>query len=398
MPHVTSGNPYIIPIRYAKGIGASFNLSNRCPNRCHYCNSPKHAYGLKIESFLEELHRIAPDEKVTILQANDNHPFEKCNRPNTFRLLDAFKEDQKALPTLRNFFMDPSTLLEKDSGDLWDFLDSLRGDRHQLQFGRECTDKDVASALGRHYHGTPRDQRRLDAEGQAIERAAERLPDSRFKVFYILTPFESERSVSSTVREVESFLKYGNIHTGSNLLWPLPGSPNRVRYKGQYFSFEQVPADVVDKLELITPMELNFWHPSLPAGDFLDYLMGTEVKIFGEPELPNNTSYHLTMMRLIAAMAFGTYKPSSTAESLVGELVDSPAQKPGDIHADFRQRILDLAECVDREQLYDRSVRGKIRFSELVRERFCLWDRVKLQKFRLELECVYQFRRACFAM
>ena len=63
---------------------------------------------------------------------------------------------------------------------------------------------------------------------------------------------------------------------------------------------------------------------------------------------------------------------------------------------DVVEKILELAEYVDEEQLYDCSIRSKIRFSELVREKFWLWDKVKLQKFRLELECVYEFRNNYF--
>jgi len=205
IPNINYGNPYIIPIRYREGIGANFNLSNRCPNRCNYCNSPKHVYGLKIKTYYDQLERIMPNEKVSILQANDNHPFERSNRKKTFQFLDTFQENYKCRPILYNFFIDPSTLIEKDSNDVWNSFKGLSGATHQFQFGRECTDEAVALALGRHYHGTSRDQKRLDAERDAIQQLAQKLSQSRFKVFYILTPFENEQSVLSTVAEVESF-------------------------------------------------------------------------------------------------------------------------------------------------------------------------------------------------
>ncbi len=396
MPRINHGNPYIIPIRYRSGVGANFNLSNRCPNNCNYCNSPKHLFGLEVESYFDELEEITSGEKVTILQANDNHPLERCNREKTFRFLDAFERRYKTKPVLYNFFIDPSTLIEEGE-DAWDFLKGLEGGVHQLQFGRECTDEKVASALGRHYHGAPRGQSRLDAEGDAIKRLAAILPRTRFKVFYILTPFESEESVLKTVSEVESFTEYGNIYTGSNLLWPLPGSTNRKRYHGKYFPYEDVPPEVIGELKLVTPVEINFWHRSFPASDFLDYLMGTGVKMYAEPLLPNNTAYHLSMMRIIASISFGTYQPGRTVPEIIKELDDIREQKPGDINLDFTDRILDLGGYIDGEELYDCSERSKIRFAGLVRGRFWLWNGSTLEKFKRELQSIYSFRKSYFS-
>ena len=391
-PHITYGSPYVMPVRFNDGIGVNFNLSNRCPNRCSYCNSPKHVYDLPIEAHLEEINRLAPAERIAILQANDNHPFEKCNRKRTFRLLDAFRRREKRQPRLLNFFIDPSTLLENGRDEIWRFFEQLRDEEHQFQFGRECTDAEVALALGRRYHGRPRDGERLDAERGAIERLARLLPRSRFKVFYILTPFESEQSIASTASEALAFMQLGNIYTGSNLLWPLPGSPNRVIYRNQYFSFEDMPADLTRRLELITPSGLNFWHPALPAGDLLDYLMGTEVKMYAEPGLTSNTLYHLTMMRVLASIAFRTYKPGRTMSALVEGLPDDLQRERPDGDGDLATSLLELGKCIDDENLHDCSVRGKIRLAELVRKRFWLWGKAKLQRLVWELECIFEFR------
>ncbi len=396
IPHIVYGNPYVIPVRYKEGVGANYTSSNFCPNRCDYCGSPKTMFKLGIETYFEELDRTAPGEEIVVLQANDNHPFEAKNRWKTLQLLNAFAGRQKKSPKLLNFFIDPSTLLEKNMDTLWGFFANLEGDGHQFQFGRECTDEHVCLSLGRHYYGKPRTQQRLDAEREVIAQLAQKLPQSRFKVFYILTPFESEGSVLGTVREAESLSRIGNIYTGSNFLWPLPGSPNRAKYKGRYFSFEDIPLDLANKLKLVTPVDLNFWHPGFPGSDFLDYMMGTGIKLYVEPTMPNNTMLHLTMMRTLASIAFGTYKPGETILGLVETLPTRPAQRPGDIEIDFVERLVDLGKRIDHEGLYDCSLRSKIRLSQLVRERFWFWDEAKLAKFVEEFEGIDEFRRSYF--
>ena len=282
-------------------------------------------------------------------------------------LLNAFKKRGKRPPRLRNFFIDPSTLLEDNAGDLWSFLQSLHGERHQFQLGRECTDERVASTLGRHYHGKPRDQRRLDAEGEVVKKLARMLPDSRFKVFYIMSPFECEQSISTTLREVESLAECGNVYTGSNLLWPLPGSPNRVKHRGLYLSFEDIPPELAREIESLALSNMNFWHPGLPASDLLDYLMATEVKMYVEPELPNNTLYHLTMMKILSSIAFGAYTPGETIPRLADELPSLGAPRPGDIDSDLPVRLLRLGQRIDDECLHDPTTSSKIRLATLIR-------------------------------
>jgi len=392
MPRINYGNPYIIPIRYRRGIGANFNLSNSCPNNCSYCNSPKHKFGLQVKSYFDELSRIIPGKRITILQANDNHPLERCNRQKTFEFLDTFRRKYNATPVLYNFFIDPSTLLEGKGGYIRRFMMELSEGNHQFQFGRECTDEKVAKALGRNHQGTARDQKRLDAEGEAIRDLASGLPETRFKVFYIITPFETEHSVLKTIAEIKSFRRSGNIYTGSNMLWPLPGSRNRIRYRGKYFPFEDMPAEIINNLRLITPVEINFWHRDLPAGDFMDYLMGAGVKMFLEPEMPNNTSYHLSMMELIASIAFGSYRPGNTVRDIISNTRKSSSSQPGDISPNFKDRILKVGNHIDNESLYEVSLNSKIRLSRLIRENFWLWERPALDIFCEELRTLYQFR------
>lgn len=396
-PHVTRGNPYIVPVRYGASVGANYNLSNRCANNCAYCGSPKHGYDLPLDSYVEEMDRATAGERIEVLQANDNHPFEKRNRSRTFRLLELFAARHGAMPRLLNFFLDPSILLEPDSDDLRRFLEGLRGGGHQFQFGRECTAQSIADALGRRFRGKPRDQERLDRERGAILELARLLPDAQFKVFYIMTPFESRETVKATIEEARLLATAGNIYTGSNLLWPLPGSHNRFRYRGDYFSFDDVPRELVDSLEVLSAEQINFWSPSLPSSRLLSLLAGTEVKIFVDPLRPNNTSCHLALMEILAAVAFGSYREGATVPAVVEGIPRSGRATPGDMDPGYVSRLVHLGESIDGESLHVDAVANMVRLCTLVRELFWLWSGDRLRSLAADLERIEELRRTRFA-
>ncbi|MBD3392581.1 MAG: hypothetical protein GF418_10865 [Chitinivibrionales bacterium] len=392
-PFITSGNPYIIPIQYSDGVGANFNISNRCANQCQYCGSPKHGYDLPIESYVDEMSTQIPGRRVSVLQANDNHPFEKGNRKRTLQLIDAFRRKYGAMPRLLNFFVDPSILIENDSAELWEFFEGLRDQPHQFQFGRECTRADVARALGRMYRGKPREQDRLDRERMAIMELARLLPRSTFKVFYVLTPFENEQSLVGTIAEARDLSECENITTGSNLLWPLPGSANRLLYRGNYFSFEDLSEAFLQGLSVLTPGDLNFWLPGMAASKLLDLLVGAQVKIFVDTRLPNNTQYHLAMMRILGAIAFGSYRAGTTVPSAVKSIEQSDIQQEGDIHPVFRERILEFGKEVDERNFHDLSDESLIGIARLIRRKFWMWESEKLDLLEKDLRSLFEFRR-----
>lgn len=396
-PHITYGNPYALPVMYREGVGINYNLSNWCPNNCGYCNSPKFIYEMEPESYLDEISRSGSVERVAVLQANDNHPFEIRNRQRTLALLNTIIQRYSSHPRLINFFIDPSSLIEEESAELWDFLKNLPAECHQFQFGRECADGRVASVIGRNYHGKARDQQSLDREKKAIMDLAAALPESRFKVFYIITPFESPESLRRMLDEVEAIKAPGNIYTGSNLLWPLPGSRNRVRYRGQYFSFEHLPLEIIQELTLLTPFEMNFWHPEMDASPLLDLLMGTSVKLYHDPQMPNNSLFHLTMLKILAAVAFGEYHPGETVDDFVKTIPEDLQDSPSDMGPDFVEDLEAFGAEIDQGGYWKPGMQNRIELICAAKKRFWLWDDETINKYRQELETFHQFRTDFFS-
>lgn len=154
--------------------------------------------------------------------------------------------------------------------------------------------------------------------------------------------------------------------------------------------------EFIDNLEVLAPGDLNFWDCRFPASGLLDVLTASQVKVYVHPRLHNNTLFHLTMMEIVTAIAFGSYEPGTTVSRIVERIPAEVRQEPGDISPDYRDRILEFGKMVDQEQLHRFSEQDRIRIVQLIVENFCMWETTKVQALGEDLKNFFRFRNTFF--
>jgi len=246
--------------------------SDRCSNACSFCSINRVSLGFSQQTIAAALREMA-ETPVRGINFADSNPFAP-GKNNLLDVLDALEPADSILVAQKHKigFIDPSLLCNESGLAL---IKKLIQHRFAAFFaGRDAVTHQSAEFIGSKFKKRVKSQEQLDEERKALIRFISLLQqtdtDTSFllAISYIISPFETETSITKVQEEVEAFSALSSKKVEIQIyimnLMPDPGTEVKKKHFGLL-----VDPENFDEIDVHT----NPWTYALgPSSWLLDYL------------------------------------------------------------------------------------------------------------------------------
>jgi hypothetical protein len=239
MPDVSS-----FPIRFRK-VNDTWGeiyliLEETCQNMCGYCSIMKHERDVDINAYANAVEEATKEVKNVLIRVADSCALKKDDLEPYESFFAELKK--RKIRSLKGLYVDPQDFVGEEAyNKRFDFLNRYKV--HNLFFGRDCVDHEVAKKIGRRYafhdgekwRRRVRTQKDLDNEKEALVQLIQDMKSDKFEfeftnimIPYIITPFETYESQRKIIDEAEGFHNMADgqyqVHVDFSMLAPFPGT------------------------------------------------------------------------------------------------------------------------------------------------------------------------------